>query len=356
MYGQSYELKLPIIVGNSFTLASLLDFSLLMSDNNPHSFSLQIQINYGTNSTTQYPVALMSSEQITLESNIPFSTYPESQVVLQSILYSNSTFQDYCLQHGVLPTGSYSICYTLTLIQEPYTISQCLNIETQFSPEIILISPYDEDVVEISNPIFNWVYPQILSQTNYYQYIIVEVFTGQTAEEAFLSNQLLYSTQSVVPFIFYSVTAPSLENCHTYAWMVQLFDNEELVKESEIWTFTMACPDTDTMQAPTYFFPLTEGDDGSTYTTGRYINFKFDQYYEGITDFSIDIYDLHGNNIIPYGELVELRMNTPNYCYNGTNLFQIDFNILGFYDEGTFILRLRNQKQDYSLKFQHILE
>ncbi|MBX7156234.1 MAG: hypothetical protein K1X91_14860 [Bacteriodetes bacterium] len=130
----------------------------------------------------------------------------------------------------------------------------------------ILVGPYDGSDVSENNIVWTWF---MQPRTSNNQEIIcdlkvVEVFTGQTPEEALRVNPLVIIKEDLTTSAWQTnFAARNFLPGHRYAWRViakvreTQTDKEPIVSESEIWTYTYNAPLQDASQSPAEITPST---------------------------------------------------------------------------------------------------
>ncbi|WP_141691525.1 hypothetical protein [Rhodohalobacter halophilus] len=159
-----------------------------------------------------------------------------------------SDLRNQIVQSGSIPEGNYSIEITA----RPFTGQTGINtmpgsaiFSVRYPPPPILVSVPDGANVLVDTPTFSWT-PVVSSNGGMFEYefLLVEVFRGQTPLQAINSNrELAFETlvgQTTLP---YTMQYLPLEEGATYAWQVRAKDVNGQVPlqqggESEIYTFT----------------------------------------------------------------------------------------------------------------------
>lgn len=152
------------------------------------------------------------------------------------------------VQSGSIPEGNYSVEITA----RPFTQQTGINtmpgsafFTVRYPPPPILVSVPDEANLLVDTPTFSWT-PVVSSNGGLFEYefLLVEVFRGQTPLQAINSNREHASAtlvgQTTLP---YTLQYLPLEEGATYAWQVTAKDVNGQIPlqkggESEIYTFT----------------------------------------------------------------------------------------------------------------------
>ncbi len=147
------------------------------------------------------------------------------------------------LETNRLPDGVYNLCVEVIPVDNPAPLSQfCYLFEIFLPNNVQLIMPDDESDVVVETPNFVWTPVNWMTPLNYFLKV-VEIFQGQTPQDAMATNQplaehLLLQQTSYL----YSMQDLPLEEGKSYAWQVTSvdeFDNAigENGGESEVFSF-----------------------------------------------------------------------------------------------------------------------
>ena len=164
------------------------------------------------------------------------------------IQFSNSEFGVMASQTGSFFQGDYEYCFVLSrqaVNDFNATISQqCYDYGLTPFTELLLIEPYNLDSVCESRPMLSW-QPSIpgIPGTNY-QVLLTEIKGNQTAVEAIRYNLPLFNQNTSTSLLNYPHTAKELQLGRKYGWQVTAHRNGTVLNRSEVWEFTVACPDT----------------------------------------------------------------------------------------------------------------
>jgi len=137
--------------------------------------------------------------------------------------------KSFILRTSTVPAGSYTVCLYLMggVAGQPQELaSQCINVLVRPASPPRLISPKAGKKLEIKRPVFTWTKPAPLSATEkvVYKFKIVEIYKGQTKEEAIRANPAWYEEDRINRTTFqYSLRARELDPDKRYAWQVQSF-------------------------------------------------------------------------------------------------------------------------------------
>jgi len=149
------------------------------------------------------------------------------------------------LRLGVIPEGSYEFCVRVYDLNGALQGEDCEQIEVAPVQSIQLISPADGDTVLAVTPlVFSWLSPYASSREVTHKLRIVEINPGQTKEQAMQTNPTFFESEDVISPFQYPLSAPAMEDGHSYAWQIQAFGpslvgRRTLLQESDIWEFTV---------------------------------------------------------------------------------------------------------------------
>jgi hypothetical protein len=140
--------------------------------------------------------------------------------------------KSFILRTSTVPAGNYTVCLYLmgTDVGQPQQLaSQCIDVLVRPASPPRLISPKAGKGLEVKRPVFTWTKPAPLSTTEkvVYKFRIVEIYEGQTKEEAMRANPAWYEEDKINRTTFqYPLRARELDSKKRYAWQVQAFYEE----------------------------------------------------------------------------------------------------------------------------------
>ena len=145
--------------------------------------------------------------------------------------YVNQDMYDDIAQTGYIPSGSYLFCLIVYDLNEQAISNPdiCHNFVSWPVSPPRLILPDDNDQIETDLPLFTWTHVMPYKPTIRYNLQLVELFEGQGPFDAFQSNYLFYTSNDLRLNTFqYPVSAPTLNDCKSYAWrVVGNYDNDQ---------------------------------------------------------------------------------------------------------------------------------
>ena len=157
-----------------------------------------------------------------------------------------SEYKEYLTRVGSVPAGDYNVCVSVKDAKTSRELGrECIRISVVSAKAPRLISPRGNLKAEIKRPIFTWTRPAPVpaNMKISYKVKIVEIYEGQTKEEAIGSNIPVFEQDGIKSTSFqYPVKAKSLDKDKNYAWQVQAIDEVgrpfgERQGLSEIWQF-----------------------------------------------------------------------------------------------------------------------
>jgi len=152
--------------------------------------------------------------------------------------------KSFILRTGTVPAGNYTAClYLIDAASGRELTQQCINILVRPASPPRLISPKAGKGLKIKRPTFTWTKPAPVpaQERVLYKFKVVEIYKGQSKEEAMKSNPAWYQEDKINKTSFlYPLRARDLDSEKRYAWQVQAFYQDGLPLGrsngmSEIW-------------------------------------------------------------------------------------------------------------------------
>jgi len=157
------------------------------------------------------------------------------------VAYQDGKIRDVIKNTGSLPSGNYQICVSAYEdLTNVFLTSDCLARKLENITPPTLIYPAHQSNVENRIPIFSWV-PSTTNNFRNFSYAlrIVEIIPGQSAYDAFVSNPFFYDRSNIPVNVYqYPISAREFNNKTSYAWKVDVMDNNVIISSSEIYKFT----------------------------------------------------------------------------------------------------------------------
>jgi hypothetical protein len=140
---------------------------------------------------------------------------------------------------GLIATGSYTACYSLT--SKLLNIAEeCIPFDTEPLSPPMLIFPADSSVLDIAPTQLSWTAPTPADMFDRLQYeiLITEVQDGQKANEAIQQNLPFYNDGNLFNNVLnYPTSAQAFEKNKWYAWQIIARDDKTYAGKSEVWVF-----------------------------------------------------------------------------------------------------------------------
>ncbi|KYP14098.1 hypothetical protein [Flavihumibacter sp. CACIAM 22H1] len=170
-----------------------------------------------------------------------------SNSIIQPVQYNvlSSSYLVDANPAGLLPIGDFEICYNIMnhysdAVERIAEQCQDVLIEPLSPPQLLL--PQDLSVLEQLSPQFSWLAPMpahLFTQLRY-DLDLVEVLPHQTATDAMQQNIPLFQQKNIsVATLQYPISgSPILVKGKVYAWRIIAKNNEAMVAQSEVWSFS----------------------------------------------------------------------------------------------------------------------
>ena len=303
-----------------------------------------------------------TGEEILGASTAPVLLNPGSNMLnsnmLMPIQYNirSSSYQIDADQNGLLPPGSFLVCYNVYSTKQNILLGQGCNtiiVEPLSPPQLIL--PENQSSLDSSNlPQFSWLAPQPsnLFTNLHYDLYLVQIDSGQQATDAVQSNiPVFYQGDIYGTSLVYPASSPALQPGGQYAWKIVARDNQSAVSSSEVWAFAVSTPNNDKMKNSTLPFTRLqkEGESGYSVCSGTlkfaYINEAADTFW------NIRVFDISSTNLqtVPFS-FDSIPIN------RGLNLVQTELTTSpAFMDKHIYLLELHNSRNEiWRMKFEFL--
>jgi hypothetical protein len=266
-------------------------------------------------------------------------------------------------QTGLLPSGSFEICYQFTAIGEPGVVGINCNqqVVQPFMPPY-LVDPANKEIINTTYPRLVWHPPAPVDlATIRYSIKLNELKKGQSYAAALNQNvPLLQASNLLQAQLSYPSTAGVLETGHAYVWQVAAFDGNESLGITEIWSFRIdQTTVANKMTVDESFYPRVEDfqSDGFYLTNGT-IRFAFTNRSSDtalICEVTKIPDDSTGNGVIDSVNIVPEMPALPiNY---GMNELSIDLSTWdGWIEDGFYRVEVTDADlRNYFLIYQYVL-
>lgn len=257
---------------------------------------------------------------------------------------------------GFLPIGSFIVCYSVIHKLNDATENlgdECERIDIEPLSPPMLVSPAEDEQIEITRPVFNWLSPSPPNFFNQllYDWTLVEVKPTQSGSLAIQQNIPLLTQSGITTTNFqYPMSFPELDTGKIYAWQVAAKNNNSVIAKTEVWTFRIKQPEREKENSTGgYYVRLRKSDDAAFVMCNgvlkyEYVNELNDSLaYIQVTDLSIST-----RKEIPVdSSAVAIRF--------GQNFMQFDVRDLpGMTDKHIYLFELVNsRKEKWCLKFEY---
>lgn len=296
---------------------------------------------------------------VTREFSLARGTHQVTPLNASPVLY-NILSPDYNLnvnQEGFLPVGVFNICYTVLGFNHNVATSlaeECETTEVEPVSPPILVSPSDQEVLEISRPLFNWLPPNPVSLFNNlsYDFTLVEVEKTQSAALAVQRNPPLFARHNVLlNNLQYPLSLPELDTSKLYAWQIAARSGFNPVARSEVWMFRVKKSNGDVAQKllPDYYTKLNKEVDASFAICYGLLKFSYNNQIND-KEVSARIFD------ITNAKHKELTLDSSIVAVEyGENFKQLDISTQGsFKEKHVYLLDLKNSNEEHwYLKFEY---
>lgn len=159
---------------------------------------------------------------------------------LQPVQYNNTATG---FEGSFLPLGSYIACYTVNQANgksaDPLA-RECVRMNILPLSPPLLNTPADKSTLPTPWPRFTWSPPTAVGQFDQLRYdiTVVEQLPGQSAKDAVLYNNPLYSLSGLrQPVADYPSSTSKLETNKEYAWQVTARNGDSWAANTDAWTF-----------------------------------------------------------------------------------------------------------------------
>jgi hypothetical protein len=163
------------------------------------------------------------------------------------INFSTSTASQILTQTGILPYGSYNVCFNLMNTLDISLVQTCneISVDDFSGPEALF--PTDSDTITDCMPNFTWTPLVPFSGATTYQFVIAEVNTNQSPNDALLNNIPVLSQSTFFTQYLLLPSIYTLQDSTNYVWQVSASIGSQLVGMSSPEAFQFSCDNTDTI-------------------------------------------------------------------------------------------------------------
>lgn len=215
-------------------------WNMVLVNGSNASYNAEVTITL-LNTADNVPVMTATGRMVTLAKGARQLKYADFTPV--NYKYLSAVFNGDLRPEGFLPAGAYTVCYTVSRWISDYTevmAEECINLEIQPLSPPVLNTPYDGEVLDVRTPQFTWLPPspvQLLGDLNY-DIVITRLGTGQNPVSAVQQNMPVYNAGRYRKnFLNYPASAAVLDTGVTYAWCVVAKNSNQVIAQSDVWTF-----------------------------------------------------------------------------------------------------------------------
>ncbi len=196
------------------------------------------------------------------------------------------TFTGFDLPGIYLPLGAFNACYTVSKNEGEGSVpiaTECVRVVIQALSPPLLVMPADKAVITTPYPQFTWVPPAPMDMFTdlSYDLSVVEIFEGQSANEAIFNNTPLYAQSYLkIPFESYPTSLPALMPGKNYAWQVVAKNGLNYSAQTEVWTFRLPVDSVKTVEESISYLVLNDDNTGVNYIKKKQLYIKYYSYFQ----------------------------------------------------------------------------
>lgn len=189
--------------------------------NSGQSFSAYL---FGSMTNNENGELIATGQTMTFEVNKGTTNFKVSdlpKVPDVSYLSKDPKYKQSFMNTGGAPPGDYKVCIELRYTNNTVAGDDCFEQKIIGSDAPQLISPKDEEELNISNPVFTWMHMKAPGSEQSYTLKIVELKGDESPENAMLKNKAFFEKEGITQQMFqYPSSAPKFEEEKKYAWGV----------------------------------------------------------------------------------------------------------------------------------------
>lgn len=257
-------------------------------------------------------------------------------------------------QKGKFPMGKYNLCLSLYTARGASLGKACITLNIEADGAVMLISPFDEEVIHTFTPTLVW-QPYTLISDNVIKYNIhvAELNEGQSYGDAIgLNPPLVYEKDLSTTAFNYPTSAIALEEDKKYVWQVEVVAGSQKVSYSEIWMFqykkTKATPPVRKPKVVNQQYPhLSKTISSAVYQYSDKIYFLYDNYAnDSLLDYSI----IKAGSAVPMK--LEGKASIVLKPFNNYLAIAVSDQLKKESNKAVFLLEIHNsRKEKWALKF-----
>ena len=327
-------------------------WNMVIANGGQYSTSVSIHLTF-TEAVSGQPVMEATTNFIT----VPPGSKQFSADGFSPISYTvlSSAYKIDAAPTGLLPIGTFNVCYNFIEVKSPNPILQecmIMNIPPLSPPMLAL--PEDGAEINIRRPLFVWLPP---TPTDFfsalqYDFRLVELYPNQSAADAIQQNvPVLFQHAVLTNNLQYPSGVNELDTTKRYAWQITANNNLNEIGKSEVWTFGFPGPDSSgtITVSDTMYIKLEKQSEGN----GVFFNKLRINYYNETSDSSWHF--LIQDASLPTTPPFILDLDTIKMI-NGENLLEYDaISDNRFINHHIYLLQLPNARGEvWRLRFEYI--
>lgn len=259
-----------------------------------------------------------------------------------NFLFAQSLSGQQLKQTGRIPEGEYEFCFEVSVGDHKTQIvddifENCFSSQIQPLTPLLLINPAPEDESCNIRPNFTWQPPMPFNIQTRFRIIVCEKDEKQSDIEAISYNIPVINVAGMPSGnLFYPPKTPDLKKDKNYVWQITAYQEKTIVTKSEIWEFSIKCPEEKKKEDADSYRELKEQLDGSLYYAYGRLRFSLNNpYSNGPLEYSIDNLSDMQDEI---KKLPELKLTS------GLNQFELDLeDIKGIKADKNYLLKVTLQ-------------
>ncbi|MFD0794728.1 DUF928 domain-containing protein [Mucilaginibacter litoreus] len=223
---------------NGRNMEGLLGFQLINQNT-----AVRAQVTITVNERRAGTVLRVRTPEFTVTSG---STYLSANIARSStVQFSQDKIGNLIARSRTFPQGDYDYCFTVKIAGSDLPPDdQCFSYTLEPFADMSLIEPFNGESICEKRPLMTWqpLLPVVPGAS--YQLVLAEVKRGQSPTEALNYNLPVINQRNLyAPMLPYPSIAPELVSSKKYAWQVTAYKDQTILSRSDVWQFTLNCPD-----------------------------------------------------------------------------------------------------------------
>lgn len=260
------------------------------------------------------------------------------------ISYSENSSARFIRTHNALPSGLFSLCYSIRSIGEgAVSLKECQEIKSERDMILDLVFPNNHDTIIVDRPILSWIHSSPFSDLingQSFNLRLVEINSGQSSEQAIAENTpIIYLTNIRSHSVSFPVTVEPLKKGGHYSWNVDFVDQGTVKVRTETWDFYI---ETDLTEAPLKYVVLGRNVTPDIYrVVDKRVYFSLNESLIDASRLQVQIYDSKGKSLV-----AENQSEVSNEVISvGVNQFEFDTSPFKL-KKGFYTMRVTNARND----------